>query len=89
MAITSQIGEPLLKSMEGTLTTEGATLLGDKVISAFELFKIQKKRAVLRKEYLDQWESTRMSTSTGRPMDAIICPAAPSPAPPHGMNKYI
>ena len=89
MAITSQIGEPLLKSMEGTLTTEGTTLFGDKVISTFELFKIQKKRAVLRKEYLDQWESTRASTSTGRPIDAIICPVAPSPAPPHGMNKYV
>jgi hypothetical protein len=74
--------------MEGTNTTEGATLLGDKVISAFELFKIQKQRAALRKEYLDQWNSTRASTSTGRPVDAIISPAAPSPPPPHGKNKY-
>jgi amidase len=75
--------------MEETNTTEGVTLLGDKVISAFELLKIQKRRAVLRKEYLDQWQSTRISTSTGRPIDAIISPVAPSPPPPHGKNKYV
>ncbi|KAF8273107.1 amidase signature domain-containing protein [Lactarius quietus] len=89
LAITSQIGEPLLKSMEGTNTIEGATLLGNKVISAFELFKIQKQRAALRKEYLDQWHSTRASTSTGRPVDAIISPVAPSPPPPHGKNMNV
>jgi len=89
LAATSQIGEPLLKSMEGTNTTEGVTLLGDKVISAFELLKIQKRRAVLRKEYLDQWQSTRISTSTGRPVDAIISPVAPSPPPPHGKTKSV
>ena len=73
--------------MEGLNATEEATFLGNKVISAFELFKIQKRRAVLRKEYLDQWQSTRVSTSTGRPMDAIISPVAPSPAPPHGKSN--
>ena len=75
--------------MAGTNTTEGATHIGSKGISAFELFKIQKKRAVLRKEYLDHWQSTRASTSTGRPVDAIIAPVAPFPPPPHGQYKYV
>jgi amidase len=89
LAVTSQIGEPVLKSMADTDTTEGATYIGSKGTSAFELFKIQKKRAVLRKEYLDHWQSTRMSTSTGRPVDAIISPVAPFPPPPHGLYRYV
>ncbi|KAH9059366.1 general amidase [Lactarius vividus] len=87
LAVTSQTGEPILKTMAETNTTEGTTFIGRKVISAFELFKIQKKRAVLRKEYLDHWQSTSLSTSTGRPVDAIISPVAPFPPPPHGQNK--
>ncbi|KAH9027227.1 general amidase [Lactarius pseudohatsudake] len=86
LAVTSQTGEPILKSMAETNATEGTTFIGSKVISAFELFKIQKKRAVLRKEYLDHWQSTSVSTSTGRPVDAIISPVAPFPPPPHGQN---
>ncbi|KAI9449479.1 general amidase [Lactarius psammicola] len=86
LAVTSQTGEPILKSMVG-ITAEGATYIGSKGISAFELFKIQKKRAVLRKEYLDYWQSTSVSTSTGRPVDAIISPVAPFPPPPHGRYK--
>lgn len=31
----------------------------------------------LKKEYLDYWNSTTKLTSTGRPVDAIICPLAP------------
>ena len=88
-AVTSQIGEPILSSMAITSTTEGATYIGNKGTSAFELFKVQKKRAVLRKEYLDHWQSTRLSTSTGRPVDAIISPVAPFPPPPHGEYKFV
>ncbi|KAH9175196.1 general amidase [Lactarius sanguifluus] len=89
LAVTSQTGEPILKSMAETNTIEGTTFIGSKGISAFELFKIQKKRAVLRKEYLDHWQSTSVSTSTGRPVDAIISPVAPFPPPPHGQNKNV
>ena len=89
LAVTSQTGEPILKSMAVANTTEGVTYIGSKGISSFELFKVQKKRAVLRKEYLDHWLSTRVSTSTGRPVDAIISPVAPFPPPPHGQYKYV
>lgn len=34
----------------------------------------------LKKEYLDYWNSTAEKTSTGRPVDAIVCPLAPFPA---------
>jgi amidase len=92
-AVTSQTGEPILKSMSGVGTSGGTSEDGgyirDTSISAFELFQIQKKRTALRKEYLDYWQSTKASTSTGRPVDAIISPVAPFPPPPHGKNKRV
>ena len=87
-AVTSQTGEPILKSMEDSGTSETDIYIKEIGISAFELFQIQKRRAVLRKEHLDYWHSTKASTSTGRPVDAIISPVAPFPPPPHGKNKY-
>jgi amidase len=90
-AIASQTGEPILKSMSNFGTSSGTAEAGvyikDTGISAFELFQIQKRRATLRKEYLDYWQSTESSTSTGRPVDAIISPVAPFPPPPHGKNS--
>ena len=35
----------------------------------------------LRKEYMEYWNSTVDKTSTGRPVDAVISPVAPFPAP--------
>ncbi|KAH9991619.1 general amidase [Russula compacta] len=87
VAVTSQTGEPLLKSMSSSGTSEAGVYIKDTSISAFELWQIQKRRTVLRKEYLDYWQSTKASTSTGRPVDAIISPVAPFPPPPHGKNS--
>lgn len=73
-----------------TVPTEGGVnYLGETGVSAFELFQIQTRRAVLRKEYLDYWKSTEALTSTGRPVDAIISPVAPFPPPPHGKYKHV
>ncbi len=92
-AVASQTGEPILKSMSNFSTLAGTSETGayhkDTGISAFELFQIQKRRATLRKEYLDYWQSTKSSTSTGRPVDAIISPVAPFPPTPHGKNKHV
>lgn len=35
------------------------------------------KQRAYQKEYMDYWNSTAASTTTGRPVDAIICPVAP------------
>lgn len=88
-AVTSKTGEPILKSMSSVGTSEDGGYIRDTSISAFELFQIQKNRVALRKEYLDYWQSTKASTSTGRPVDAIISPVAPFPPPPHGKNKHV
>lgn len=39
-------------------------------------------------QWADSWEQTRRITSTGRPMDALICPVAPSVGIPHDYNIY-
>ncbi|KAG0695939.1 general amidase [Suillus ampliporus] len=56
--------------------------------TAYQLWQVQKLRQDIRKEYLDHWEATASETGTGRPVDAIICPAAPFAATPHGKNRY-
>jgi amidase len=92
-AVASQTGEPILKSMSnfgmtsGTQAPEAGVYIKDTSLSAFELFQLQKRRATLRKEYLDYWQSTKSSTSTGRPVDAVISPVAPFPPTPHGKNR--
>jgi amidase len=56
-------------------------------ITALELWQVHKHRLDLRKEYLDRWQATAATTSTGRPVDAIICPAAAGASMFNGMNK--
>ncbi|OCH96192.1 general amidase [Obba rivulosa] len=56
-------------------------------LSSFQVWKLSKERRKLRKAYLDQWESTKAVTGTGRPIDALICPAAPYPAVRHGQTR--
>jgi amidase len=87
MAVTSKTGEPILNSMSNTDIADAPLYArGGSGISTFELFQVQKKRAALRKEYLDYWNSTKDLTNTGRLVDAIISPVAPFPPPPHGKN---
>ncbi|KAI0260490.1 general amidase [Gloeopeniophorella convolvens] len=86
-AVTSLTGEPIIRSMSGLDAEANAQYISDKSISAFELFQVQKRRRILRKEYLDHWQSTGATTSTGRPVDAIISPVAPFAPPPHGKNR--
>ena len=56
---------------------------------AYQLWQFQKKKRVIRSEYLDYWESTVQISGTGRPVDTIISPAAPYAAPSHGKNKFV
>ncbi|KAG9050583.1 hypothetical protein FS837_004441 [Tulasnella sp. UAMH 9824] len=67
-----------------TITLRNA---GKGAISAYELWQLHKKKVEMRKQYLDHWEKTKTRTGTGRPVDAILCPVAPYPAPPHGHNR--
>ena len=90
---TASTGEPVLTTMapeDATKESSGADTIASAGLqegcSAYNLWRIQKKRADIRQEYLDHWAATVSETGTGRPVDALITPMAPYAAPPHGTN---
>ncbi|KAL4820404.1 amidase signature domain-containing protein [Aspergillus spinulosporus] len=48
--------------------------------TALEIAKINVAKREYQKLYMDYWNSTSELTGTGRPVDAVICPAAPHAA---------
>jgi amidase len=87
MIVTSATGEPVISTMcpdDVDPTTPARPRSGG--ITAYQLWQFQKLRRDIRKEYLDHWEATASETSTGRPVDAIICPVGPYTAHPHGKS---
>lgn len=55
----------------------------DKPYSVGEIFELNLARDAFRADALAYWNRTESRTSTGRPVDAIISPVAPTLAPPH------
>jgi amidase len=51
------------------------------------IFQLKQKRNAYRLKYNELWLSTS-TPSSPRMVDAILCPAGPGPAPPHGHAKY-
>lgn len=49
--------------------------------------QLKQKRNAYRLKYNELWLSTS-TPSSPRIVDAILCPAGPGPAPPHGQAKY-
>ncbi|KIL63891.1 hypothetical protein M378DRAFT_192787 [Amanita muscaria Koide BX008] len=99
LADTVPTGEPIIKTMKLSddepvkwpakkLNVEapmlGSFVSADTKLTAYELWQVHKQRRQLRTEYLDRWQATASKTGTDRPVDAIIAPVAPYPAPPHG-----
>ncbi|KAI0358840.1 general amidase [Trametes cingulata] len=89
-------GEPLIQTMSPeTDAHEYAldepmqhTIIGERRhLTAYELWQLHREKRALRKSYLDHWEATVDKTGTGRPVDAIISPAAAYAACPHGCNS--
>jgi hypothetical protein len=89
MITTSVTGEPVIATMELDDSNVAAAPFRPKKIgiTAYQLWQVQKLRKDTRKEYLDHWEATVSETGTGRPVDAIICPASSYAATPHGKNR--
>ncbi|KAF9241345.1 general amidase [Melanogaster broomeanus] len=86
----SRTGEPVISTMlpdnGEAITDPFRSRRGG--ITAYQLWQVQKTKSDLRTQYLEHWNKTAEETGTGRPVDAIICPAAPYAAPPHGRNLY-
>jgi len=89
MITTSVTGEPIIATMELDNSNAAAAPFRPKKIgiTAYQLWQVQKLRRDIRKEYLDHWEAMVSETGTGRPVDAIICPASSYAATPHGKNR--
>ncbi|KAF8560388.1 general amidase [Imleria badia] len=90
MITTSTSGEPIISTMvpDGNEAAVASFRPRKGGLTAYQLWQVQKERRDVRSTYLEHWNNTVASTGTGRPVDAIICPAAPYAAPPHGHNKY-
>lgn len=53
-------------------------------LGAGSLWEIEAKRSAIEKEYFRRWNASGAVTSSGKPLDAIICPVSPvSGHPPH------
>ncbi|KAG2159900.1 general amidase [Suillus bovinus] len=89
MITTSSTGEPVISTMEldDAHATAASFRPQNSGITAYQLWQVQKLRQNIRKEYIDHWNATASETGTGRAVDAIICPAAPFAATPHGKNR--
>lgn len=91
MANVAESGEPLLANMGLEEDTSPGLFVGPKAkdVIAYDLWQMQSQLFKLRKEYLEHWQKTVSRTGTGRPVDAIICPASASVATTHGKNLYV
>ncbi|EPQ61159.1 amidase [Gloeophyllum trabeum ATCC 11539] len=95
--VCEESGEPVIQTMSPDTNKHDLaldeplvqTVLGPekKMLTAWELWQLHKEKRSLRKAQLDHWQATANQTGTGRPVDAIISPAAPYVAPPHGLNN--
>ncbi|KAK4937079.1 hypothetical protein LTR10_022202 [Elasticomyces elasticus] len=52
-------------------------------LSARELYKLFNEQDTYKKEYLKYWNGTSKLTSSGRPIDALLCPINPCASYPH------
>ncbi|KAG2118009.1 amidase signature domain-containing protein [Suillus discolor] len=53
-----------------------------------EIFKLNLEREAFRSKALAHWNATQQRTVSGRPVDAILCPVAPTLAPPHNTTSW-
>jgi len=56
--------------------------------NATQIAETNVRQRELKKEYLEYWNSTAEKTSTGKPVDAVICPVAPFAAARPGLYSY-
>lgn len=75
-------GEPLL-SWDTIAAAE------PKHLSTFEYWQLCKAKRAFIKTQLDHWEASASRTSTGRPVDAIICPVMAHVPLPHFTSGFI
>ncbi|TFY64932.1 hypothetical protein EVJ58_g2292 [Rhodofomes roseus] len=56
--------------------------------SVAEIFKLNRAREMFRSKLIAHWNGTERRTTTGRSIDAILSPVAPTLAPPHDTTRW-
>lgn len=74
-------GEPFIPHVEA-LVNRGQP------ISVYEYWQLNKQKLAAQKRYLDLWNSTK-STSSGKPIDILLCPVMPHSAVPHRKCRWV
>ncbi|GAA6022599.1 hypothetical protein JCM10207_003919 [Rhodosporidiobolus poonsookiae] len=70
--VREAIGEPLIP----LLTFDDPATIK----TTYENWQLNRAKEQYQQEFLAQWRSTAASTSTGRPIDALLCPVTSTPA---------
>lgn len=83
--VLQESGEPAVKQTEWILEQIEAP---DKSLNAREIFKVNLERETFRLRLAQHWNATKTKTATGRMVDAIISPVAPTLAPRHDTTKW-
>ncbi|KAH8926192.1 amidase [Atractiella rhizophila] len=75
----------------GPILLGHGAILGDihTELSVSELWDLHAERNKLTNMHLAHWQATKRLTSDGRPIDALITPAAAHTAPPHNNFTYL
>lgn len=59
-----------------------------KPFSVSETFQLNTQRDAFKLKLLNHWNGTKTRTASGRPVDAIISPVAPTLAPKHNATRW-
>ncbi|KAI5120833.1 hypothetical protein M0805_007020 [Coniferiporia weirii] len=84
-AILKETGEPPVPQTKWILDQVPNN---GKPFSIGETFRLNLEREAFRHKLLKHWNDTKTRTGTGRPVDAILAPVAPTLAPKHDTTKW-
>ncbi|KAL3957044.1 hypothetical protein ACCO45_007622 [Purpureocillium lilacinum] len=71
-------GEPTLPNFSWYLDT-----FKIQALTVPELFQLNAKQAAYKRQFARAWSDTKDLTGSGRPIDGLLCPCAPSAGFPH------
>ncbi|CAG9945811.1 unnamed protein product [Clonostachys rosea f. rosea IK726] len=83
LAAVEASGEPLLPAVADLLK-----VYNTRALSTVEALGLNVKTRIFKERFRNAWSETIRSTTTSRPIDALICPPAPSAGIPHNFNIY-
>ncbi|KAK7216282.1 hypothetical protein V2G26_004285 [Clonostachys chloroleuca] len=83
LAAVEASGEPLMPAVADLLK-----VYNTRELSALEALGLNAKTRIFKERFRDAWSETIRKTATSRPIDALICPPAPSAGIPHNFNIY-